>query len=192
MTRLAQCSPVATRTGATPRAIAAWPSTSSGNVGSSIHQRSNFASVVDARDRLVDVPALVGVDHQLARPGRSRSRTSADAPCVVFGRAADLDLEMRPAVGERLAAQARGSSRRSSRTSRPRSCRRDSRARGATLRARLASALPLEDLQRLFGRERVGDVAEVDARRRSARASCPRAASRAASARPSHTDPRPR
>ena len=43
-TRLAQCSPVATPTGATARAIVAWPSTSSGLVGSSIHSRLNCES----------------------------------------------------------------------------------------------------------------------------------------------------
>src|SRR5205823_10997217 len=44
MTRLWHCSPVATPIGAIARAIAAWPSTSSGLVGSSIHQGSNRAS----------------------------------------------------------------------------------------------------------------------------------------------------
>ena len=42
--RLWQCSPVAMRTGATSRAIRAWPRMSSGLVGSSIHQGSNCAS----------------------------------------------------------------------------------------------------------------------------------------------------
>ncbi len=44
MTRFWQCSPVATPIGASARAIAAWPSTSSGLVGSSIHQGSKRAS----------------------------------------------------------------------------------------------------------------------------------------------------
>ena len=44
MTRFCACSPVATRTGATPRAISAWPRTSSGLVGSSIQAMSNSAS----------------------------------------------------------------------------------------------------------------------------------------------------
>src|SRR5919202_265402 len=42
-TRFWQCSPVATPTGATDFAIAAWPSTSSGLVGSSIQYGSNSA-----------------------------------------------------------------------------------------------------------------------------------------------------
>ncbi len=42
--RLWQCSPVAIRTGATSRAIRAWPRMSSGLVGSSIHHGSNCAS----------------------------------------------------------------------------------------------------------------------------------------------------
>ena len=40
-TLLAQCSPVATPIGATARRIAAWPSTSSGLVGSSIQRSRN-------------------------------------------------------------------------------------------------------------------------------------------------------
>ena len=43
ITRFWHISPVATPMGATPRAIAAWPSTSSGDVGSSIHHGSNSA-----------------------------------------------------------------------------------------------------------------------------------------------------
>ena len=43
MTRFWTCSPVATRIGATPRAMAAWPRTSSGLVGSSIQYGSNRA-----------------------------------------------------------------------------------------------------------------------------------------------------
>ena len=44
MTRFWQCSPVATLMGAIERAIVAWPSTSSGLVGSSIQYGSNSAS----------------------------------------------------------------------------------------------------------------------------------------------------
>ena len=44
MIRLWTCSPVATRIGATARAIAAWPRMSSGLVGSSIQYGSNGAS----------------------------------------------------------------------------------------------------------------------------------------------------
>ena len=43
-TRFWQCSPVATPIGATARAMAAWPNTSSGLVGSSIHHGSKRAS----------------------------------------------------------------------------------------------------------------------------------------------------
>ena len=49
MTRFWQASPVATRMGATSRAMAAWPSTSSGEVGSSIHQGSNSARLCICR-----------------------------------------------------------------------------------------------------------------------------------------------
>ena len=66
MMRFWQCSPVAIRIGATSRAMRAWPRMSSGLVGSSIHQGSNSASRRVARDRLVDVPHLVGVHHQEA------------------------------------------------------------------------------------------------------------------------------
>ena len=44
MIRFCTCSPVATRIGATARAIAAWPRTSSGLVGSSIQYGSNGRS----------------------------------------------------------------------------------------------------------------------------------------------------
>ena len=66
MTRFWHCSPVATPIGATARAIVAWPSTSSGLVGSSIHHGSNARELAHPGDRLVDVPHLIGVHHQLA------------------------------------------------------------------------------------------------------------------------------
>ncbi len=76
MTRLWTCSPVATRIGATARAIAAWPRMSSGLVGSSIQYGSNSAQLGHPGDRLVDVPALVGVD----RHHRVRADLLADDP----------------------------------------------------------------------------------------------------------------
>ena len=66
MIRFWQCSPVATPMPSDrPRVRSrAWPSTSSGLVGSSIHHGSNAASAACPLDRLLDVPDLVGVHHQ--------------------------------------------------------------------------------------------------------------------------------
>ena len=104
MTRLATCSPVATAIGATARAIVAMPSTSSGEVGSSIHRSPYGASRSHPVDRLVDVPALVGVDRQLD-VGADRVAHEAHAALVVGEVGADLELDQREAVGHGLACQ---------------------------------------------------------------------------------------
>ena len=185
MTRLAQCSPVATPIRLRRAlAIVACPSTSSGLVGSSIHQRLNRASSRDALDRLVDVPLLVGVDHQravgpdlLADQRARRRASSAGAPPTFTLKC----VQPSASASRHSAANLR---RRSSPSSRPTSCRRDSRSAAAPPRARaFVACLPFEDLERLVGRQRVGDVAEVDARDDLRAASCRRAASRPACAR---------
>ena len=66
MTRFWQASPVATLIGAIALAIVAWPSTSSGLVGSSIHQGWNSRQRLHVLDGLGHVPALVRVHHQRA------------------------------------------------------------------------------------------------------------------------------
>ena len=57
-----------------------------------------------ARDRFIDIPLLVGVDHQRAI-GADRLADEPDPPAVVVGTAADLHLEVREPFGDRLAAR---------------------------------------------------------------------------------------
>ena len=105
ITRLWTCSPVATRIGATARAIAAWPRMSSGLVGSSIQYGSNSRQVGHPRDRLRRRPSAGSrrppSSRQARSPrGRSRARrrsSSRSAPT--------FSLNARPAFGERLAAE---------------------------------------------------------------------------------------
>ena len=66
MMRFWHISPVATFTGAMPSRILRWPSTSSGLVGSSMNQGLAKDELAHPVDRLVDLPDLVGVDHQIA------------------------------------------------------------------------------------------------------------------------------
>ena len=104
ITRLATCSPVATAIGATARAIVAIPSTSSGDVGSSIQRSPYGASRSNPVDRVGDVPALVGVDRQLD-VGSDRVANEAHAALVVGEVGADLELDQREPVGDGLACQ---------------------------------------------------------------------------------------
>ena len=105
------------------------------------------------------------------RSGPISSRIDRGAAHVVVEVAADLHLDVRSSPSAtRLAAQRARPSRRSSRASRPTSCRRGSRrARISASRSRPRRRRSSQQLQRLVGRQRVGDVAEVDAGRRSAR-----------------------
>src|SRR6266542_1371810 len=59
---------------------------------------------LDAIDRLVDVPTLVRVDHQPVLRADLFTH-QADARRIVPRRGAHFDLEMRPALRQRLAAQ---------------------------------------------------------------------------------------
>ena len=121
ITRFWTCSPVATRIGAISRRMRAWPSTSSGLVGSSIHHGSYSPQAPHRLDRLVDAPHLVRVHHQRAvRPSASRMSARGGRRRDV---AADLHLHVREAVRERLADERLAPSRRRSRASRPTSCR---------------------------------------------------------------------
>ena len=167
ITRLWTCSPVATRIGAIARAIAAWPSTSSGLVGSSIHHGSNrpstrIASIASPTSQTWFASIISFESSPIS------SRSSARAADVVRRVGADLDLEVRPARGPGLADEpahllvgvAEPAGRRVyagiavARAARPRA-----RPASAPARASSSSASP--------GRERVGEVAEVDARRRA-------------------------
>ena len=92
-TRFMPCSPVATPIGETALRMAAWPSTSSGLVGSSIHSGLNSASALHPVDRLGHVPDLVGVDHQVRVPADDVPR-DAEPPDVVVQVRADLELDV--------------------------------------------------------------------------------------------------
>ena len=110
MTRFSQCSPVATpigRNGPRNRRMAEHVVRTRRLFDP---QRLNGARSRTRVDGLVDVPSLVGVDHQRAiRPDLLAHERDA-ARVVRRAIAADLDLEMRPALGERLAAGRRTSS----------------------------------------------------------------------------------
>jgi hypothetical protein len=116
MTRLAMCSPVATGMGATPRAIAAWASTSSGFVGSSIHATSNgasfaiqsIASATSQRWLASDGDPDVGTD------GLARDAETSD---VIAQVATDLELDLVEARVDGLAAEAGELAHRRSRAS---------------------------------------------------------------------------
>ena len=191
MTRLWTCSPVATRIGATARAIVAWPRMSSGLVGSSIQYGSNSASAGHPVDRLVDAPALVRVDRQ-HRVRADLLAHDPGAPPVVLDVRADLELEPRPALGQRLAAQpadlvvvvAQPADRR--RVGRIAVAAELRLARGPRRRRAPGAGrarAPASGRRRCTGSRRA---------RRAPRASCRRAASRAACPRSSRTGPRPR
>ena len=161
-TRLAQCSPVATPIGATARAIAAWPSTSSGLVGSSIHSRSNRASACTLRIASPTSQRWLASIISL-RSGPIASRTSPTRRASSAGSAPTLTLKCVNPSAIGLATQP---AHLLVRVSHPPGGR---RVGGVALapQDRLTLAvrrlLPFEDLDRLVGRERVGDVLEVDA-----------------------------
>ena len=161
ITRLWTCSPVATLMGAIARAMAAWPRMSSGLVGSSIHIGSHLRQGVHPLDGLGHAPDLVRIDHQLPVGADDLPGDTGPAQ-VVLEASADLELEVREAIGERLLAQppdlvvvvaqpARGGG-----------------VRGVPGRLELGDPLGLagfgrpQDVQRLVRRQRVGQVAEVD------------------------------
>ena len=147
--------------GATARAIVAIPSTSSGDVGSSIQRSPYGASRCDPVDRVGDVPALVGVDRQLD-VGSDCVSNEADSALVVGEVGADLELDQLEPVGHGLACQpldlgvvvAQPSGR--------------GGVRGVAVLEQTLGAFAatgfgaLQDRQRLVSAERVGDVAEVD------------------------------
>ena len=89
-----------------------------------------------ARDRLVHLPDLVRVDHQLA-VGADLLADERGAAHVVGEIASDLDLEVRPAARPSPRGRGGGSSRRDSRASRRRWCTQDSR-RARSSRSRSA------------------------------------------------------
>ena len=103
-TRFMPCSPVATPMGATARRTAAWPRTSSGLVGSSIHSGLNSARCAHPFDGLGHVPHLVRVDHEIGVPADHLAR-DAQAPDVVLEVGADLELDVAIALVDGLLEQ---------------------------------------------------------------------------------------
>ena len=182
ITRLWTCSPVATRIGATPRAIAAWPRMSSGEVGSSIQYGSNSREPVHPGDRLGDAPALVRVDrHHPVRPDLLAD--DRRPPPVVVDVRPDLQLERASSPRPAPRGRAAGSCRRRSPASRPTSCRPDTRPAGARPRAPrgwgLAHAAgrgpaPAEGHRRCTGSRRARPAPRASCRRSASRAACPR------------------
>ena len=93
------------RTGFTSRRMRAWPEDVVG-IGGLLHPVGRgWGEHAGADDGLVDAPLLVGVDHQLVLPADLFAHEQR-APEVVGGLAANLKLEVRPALGESFAAEA--------------------------------------------------------------------------------------
>ena len=164
ITRLWQCSPVATRIGCTAARMRAWPRTSSGLVGSSIQYGSTSARALTLAMASLDVPHLVGVEHEAA-VGPDLAADERGPAEVVGEVAADLHLQRVPAVGDGLPAlgadlvvvvaepPGRGD------------VRRVARRREAAPPARpCVGASRGEEAEGVGLGERVGDVAEVDRR----------------------------
>ena len=156
------------------RRIAAWPSTSSG-----LRRLLDPAQVERLRAARthsiasVDVPHLVGVGHQrrrrrrAPRASRSQRRTSAgmSMPTFVLKLVQPSASAARHSVADLVLGVAEPAGRRDVRRV----------AVAPQLLGAASAARRLERAQhvdRLVRRERVGDVAEVDARRRAAPASC--------------------
>ena len=146
-----------------PRAIAAWPRMSSGLVGSSIQARSNWREARHPVDRLVDVPALVGVDGDR---DVGTDRLAGDAPAGVRRRstsAPTLSLIWANPSRDRLPAQPRELVVVVAEPAGRGGVGRIALARAAAPRARARpGSACAQDLQRLVAGEGVGEVAEVD------------------------------
>ncbi len=150
--------------GAASRRMRAWPRMSSGLVGSSIHQGLSGASA-RVRSMASSTPHfwLASTISLLVRADLLAH--DAAAAQVVGGLAADLELEVGPAFGERLAAEAADLFVASSRTSRRRWCRRGSRRlRAGAAAAGMRGLAGGEDVEGFIRGEGVVDVAEVDER----------------------------
>ena len=105
-TRFMPCSPVATPIGADRRRIAAWPRMSSGLVGSSIQHGSKWASaLIHSMASATSQTWLASIIRFASRPITSRA-ISQPADVVLEVRA-DLQLDVRVAVVDGLAAQPR-------------------------------------------------------------------------------------
>src|SRR6185437_3370425 len=123
--------------------------------------RIEFSQRPRARHRLIDTPLLVGIHHELVGPADLFTHNSPAAK-VARGVAADLELEMRPAFSERLAAQRADLLIAESKPANRSGVRRI--AVTLQLRDPLVSrrAATIENLARLLGAERVIDVLKLD------------------------------
>ena len=173
ITRLWTCSPVATRIGATPRAIAAWPRMSSGAGRLLDPVRVELARAAPSRRSPRRRPSAGSRRPPCIRSGPISSRTIAARRRSSSTSAPDLELERASSPRRAPRGRAAGSCRRRSRASRPTSCRPDSRPAGARPRAprgwgpARAAARGLAPAVRASA-----DVAEVDERDDAPRASC--------------------
>ena len=102
--------------------------------------RIELRETAHVRDRFIDFPDLIRVHHQLA-VGADFLAQNARAPHIFVEIAADLLLEMRPALPRRLRARGGESCRRRNRASRPMSCTRESRERAFPFRVRRVFAM---------------------------------------------------
>ena len=124
--------------------------------------RGERRQLADAIDGFVHLPPLVRVDHD-PPVGPDFGAYQRQPPVVVLGTPADLDLEMRPAAGHRIAAQlpdrrvgiAHPADRRG--VGRITGLQQFGLAPGSRRR------LPLQDVERFVAAERVADVPEIDA-----------------------------
>ena len=174
MTRFWTCSPVATRIGATPRAIAAWPRTSSGLVGSSIQYGSNGAQRAPSTRSPRRRPSAGWRRPRASGPGPISSRriaarrtsSSTSAPTFILNRVQPSASASRAQPPDLVVVVAEPADR--GRVGRVAVARAAPPSRAAPRRDRAPRAASSAAL----GRERVGEVAEVDERDELLRASC--------------------
>ena len=113
-------------------------------------------------DRLADVPRLVRVDHQRAVPADLFAHELA-AVLVLGGVAAHLQLEARPAVGQRLPAQLADAVVGVPHPADRGDVRRIAVAEHLRLAGGARRHVAAQDVERFVRRQRVAQVAEVDA-----------------------------
>ncbi len=124
--------------------------------------RRERAKVFHPRDGFGDVPSLVRIHHQATR-GADLFADDAAAPDVVLQIAADFDLEVVPPVGDTFAAQLTNLFVVVTEPTRGRDVRRITACRHFGFAVGSSLLVAAENAERVFGREDVGDVTEVDA-----------------------------
>ena len=162
ITRFAQCSPVATRTGAIAFAIAAWPRTSSGLVGLFHPPEIDSAS---ACTRAIASPTshrwLASIISRQSGPISSRTRRMRRRSSSIGPPTLTLKCVQPSASASRHNPRICASD---TRTSRPTSCRLIAGLEQLRLARHLGRRVPLEDRERFVRGQDIRDVAKVDAR----------------------------